>query len=135
MPTRLAAPHLGLPTCGTKRALPFVLVLLRFVFLVFSRFFWFFHGVTPEESENIVFFVFLVFSRFFCFFHGVTPEESENIVFFVFFCFPDVFLILGRRSIVFLWGLPQSALRYCIVMTIYEEDKNGILKIRILCRK
>ena len=108
-----------------------------FLFFWFSQgFFLFFHGVTPEESENIgfflFFFVFLVFSRFFCFFHGVTPEESD---FFFFFRFPDVFLILGRRSIVFLWGLPQSALRYCIVMTIYEEDKNGILKIRILCCK
>ena len=58
-----------------------------FLFFGFSQgFFVFFHGVTPEESENIVFFLFfLVFSRFFWFFHGVTPEESENIGFFLFF--------------------------------------------------
>ena len=112
-------------------------------FFLFFFFFWFSQGFFgffmewPQKSLKIFFFCFFcfffVFSRFFCFFRGVTPEESENIVFF--FCFPDVFLILGRRSIVFLWGLPQSALRYCIVMTIYEEDKNGILKIRILCCK
>ena len=76
--------------------------------------------MTPEESENIFFlcFVFFGFLKvFFCFFHGVTPEESVD------------FVSMGPS--------PKCLkILYCYdVMTIYEEDKNEILKIRILCCK
>ena len=47
----------------------------------------------PQRIAKYCFF--LVFSRFFGFFHGVTPEESENIVFFVFFGFLKVFLVFS----------------------------------------
>ena len=77
-------------------------------FFVFSRFFWFFHGVTPEESENIVFFGFFCFwfSQGFLGFFMEWPQKSLKIFFFCFFWFSQGFF--G-----FFMEWPQKSLKIC----------------------
>ena len=63
-----------------SRAPPQRLAKYCFFFVWFSQGFFGFFMEWPQKSLKIFFFVFFGFLKFFWFFHGVTPEESVNFV-------------------------------------------------------